>query len=338
MRRLAFGRFQGGRPTFRRLRAAAAVAPPPRRDRTSPSGRDGTVLVVVLVLVLALTGLAHGLLTVARAEYRIARAGADWLGAQGAAQVGVAAILNEVQTLGTASTQLWQVGLVLADSAHGGRYSSELVRLSDETWLIRSTGHVRGVSSPTMAKAVWILDPAAQVARAGALIAASSVVMDTSATLIASSFADPALAPASGCAWGSRVASIGHGPLAATKIGRFSAAVGRLSVDSLERRIADPSIVTRGDLALGGGTVGAGLLIVRGNLELTAHSHSGFILATGDVTIGYGSSVTGLIRAEGTVSVLDSSTVRASACWAADALALPALRRPVTQPGWLGPF
>ena len=73
---MALGRLPGGR--------GAVIA---HRDRRRVRlGESGAALIIVVLLMMALTAIAHGLLLLARFEFLAARAGADQLGARLAAE------------------------------------------------------------------------------------------------------------------------------------------------------------------------------------------------------------------------------------------------------------
>ena len=95
------------------------------------SGRAGAALIIVMLVMLGITAVAHGLLLLAQFEYVAARAGVDQLAARLAAEAGVSTALGLDDRPGRASTPLWQS----TDSAGGAlldaRYSGSIRRLSD---------------------------------------------------------------------------------------------------------------------------------------------------------------------------------------------------------------
>ena len=301
--------------------------------------RAGTALVAALVMAVALSAVAHGMLTVARLEYRVARIGSQQLQATATAQVGTQALFHEPPSPAHYSLGPWQSGATKVDSLGEGKYTSELVRLSDEIWLAKSVATVSGVASPTAAKALWRLDPALRVAEAGALITASSVLLDSLATLSTLDFTEPTNAPQTGCAWGARTSLLRTKPLPSVAgIASTGFDLGLLTLDSVVTRVTDPAVVVHGPLSRARTPGSRGLLVVLGDLLLTASGHAGYLVVKGNLTLESGAWVTGLVSAEGVVSVLDSSQVHASACWAAEALARDELLRPAVLPGWIGPF
>ncbi|MCE2454604.1 MAG: hypothetical protein J4G12_02145 [Gemmatimonadetes bacterium] len=310
------------------------------REQTAggPAGVNGTALVSVLVVALALTALAHGMIVVAQREYRVARAGVMQLQARGAAEMGTARLLALGVTPTSYATAVWSTGGAISDSAGRISYTAELLRLSDEFWLVRGEARVGRVVSPVVANAVWIMDPAAQVAAARALVAARSFQREAGTAVETVAFADTINAPPSGCGWGGRVAALRPTLPAVSLSGSFPLALGLLDADSLALRINDTTVVVADGHLRTGGAAGTGLLVGLGDLTLSGHAHSGYIMAAGNVTIESGSDVRGLVRAGGWVALRDSSSIRASACWAAESLALPSLRRPIVLTGLVGPF
>lgn len=303
---------------------------------TSAAGRDGVTLVTALVISLALSVLAHGALTVARLEYRAASAGVAHLEADAAAREGLKAAIESAPVPARLANDLWSPTATVSDSLGRAAYGGELIRIADETWLARGSAKVGRVSA-TVVGALWALDPAVRMVEAAALVSSAGVSADSSATLITSTFFDPEHAGPSGCAWGSKAEQTRSAPLPAWTRAAEEPRLGPLSLDSLARRIDDPQVMAKGDLSRSGSS-STGLLAALGDIELIASHHSGYVLALGDVVLRSGSSITGLVDAAGIVSLFDSSSVRASACWAAEALDHPQALRPVTLAAWIEPF
>jgi hypothetical protein len=85
------------------------------------------------------------------------------------------------------------------------------------------------------------------------------------------------------------------------------------------------------------GGVGQGLLVLRGSASLTDLDFRGMVVAAGRLTLLGSTRIRGLVRASGGVGVGPGARVDGSACWAAAALAHPALRTPSPIPasGWI---
>jgi hypothetical protein len=85
------------------------------------------------------------------------------------------------------------------------------------------------------------------------------------------------------------------------------------------------------------GGVGQGLLVLRGSATLTDLDFRGMVLAAGRLTLSGSTRIRGLVRASGGVGVGPGARVDGSACWAAAALAHPAVRTPSPIPasGWI---
>lgn len=128
------------------------------------SARQGIVLVLCVLLLLALELLAHGALLMAREEFAVSRAGADLLRARAAADAGLVDMMAAgapapPDTLGSG------VRLTLVTVSLGAaRYRVSVRRLSREIWLVESEGAVRpGVWVEQKARPAWSMDPTTRI-------------------------------------------------------------------------------------------------------------------------------------------------------------------------------
>ena len=144
-------------------------------------GHDrGAVLVAVLLLMLALTALAHGLLVLARFEASASRASLELVRARRAAESAVLHLASDTGRADRAVVPVWTVGDsvsgVYPDSAgrspSGGasapsadvRFVGRLWRLAPELWLARGGATTRGGTSVEAARIVWAPDAVTRVA------------------------------------------------------------------------------------------------------------------------------------------------------------------------------
>jgi hypothetical protein len=318
------------------------------------------VLVVTLLLLMALTALAHAALVTARTHRR-----AGGLVGQARARHWSAVSLAVDRALGLDSlAEPLPVDPVLPGAV--GR--TELIRLSPELALVRARVDSAGSGSEAGAL-VWALDPATRIAalaralEVGRAPDAASVAAITTGESLAcppDSQSDPArpliraldpAAPDGGdpLALG-RLPSVDllaaldplpdatGGPAPATSGGACGTGLwnwGALSPPDHpchERRIA---AARAGDLRLVGGE-GQGLLAVTGRLELVGTRFHGLVLTGGDLVLRGGAEIEGVARVGGTVLVDDGSWI-AGPCAARRALeGAGGLRAPrvLPRPGW----
>lgn len=126
--------------------------------------REGVAVATAVLLLLALTALAHGALLLARQELAASRAGGRLLGARAAAMAGAALAGGAPLPDGADGAPLW--GSIPLVEGSWGRvtYKSTATRLSRELWLLVGSGHVEGGAVSRIARIAWVFDP---VARAG---------------------------------------------------------------------------------------------------------------------------------------------------------------------------
>ena len=210
---------------------------------TNRSRQEGVALVIVVLVMMAITAVAHGLLLLARFEYLAARAGVDQLAARLAAEAAVSTAFGLEARPGRASTPLWQS----TDSASGtlldARYTRSIRRLSREVWLAEGWGQ-RGLVAPeTAARPLWILDPVARVAAMGAvLVHGEGSIVRVDGT-VDGSRVNESLTPEQPdvCeAWNAALDSLIPGgvlPPTASEPPDMVSALGALNIDSLRARI-----------------------------------------------------------------------------------------------------
>ena len=324
-------------PSFTRHRRVVAAHSPrgwkPVSRRYATGWSDtGMALVTTIVIALALTALAHGLIRLAQFEYRASRASVSQMQARLAATDGVLRLLEQRPDSGRSKAPTWHFGDSLAGMTGGATYTAWLRRLSAEVWLAEGVAIKSGVSSPTVAISTWALDPAYQVSRVRGALEAGAVSPSADSVFIAR-FLDQKNAPLSGCGWGARTDSLRSTPLVPNWPAASPISFGFFSMDSLSVRLANTGTYVQGDLDRSGQPGSEGMLVVDGNVTLSSSDHSGFLVARGDVTLAGSTIVTGLVRAGGTVRLLGASSVVASACWATHALGESPLTSPLPFPG-----
>ena len=136
-------------------------------DRT---GQGGAALIIVVLVMMALTAVAHDLLLLARFEYLAARAGVDQLAARLAAEAAVNTALGLDVRSARAATPLWQSTATASGPLLDARYSRSILRLSREVWLAEGWGKQGRAAPATASRPIWVLDPVARVAAMGAVL------------------------------------------------------------------------------------------------------------------------------------------------------------------------
>ena len=205
--------------------------------------RDGVALVAVVLLMLALTGLAHGLLTLARFEHAAARAGGRELQVRVAAEAAVAELLASESAPERGTVAIWAPADATGGGMAGTSYSADLIRLSREMWLAQGSAFGGSLGPLRTARAVWALDPVERVARSdGVLVYGATAPVTVSGSIDGSSVVDvPEVLPPGGCgAWAAALDSVfPSGSLSALAVAEDSvvAGLGRLTLDSLLARL-----------------------------------------------------------------------------------------------------
>jgi hypothetical protein len=180
----------------------------------------GAVLVFVVLLMLALIGLAHGLLLASLAEVAASAAGVRHLTARAAADGAVSGALRRPFTPWMDSVPVG--GDRAAEPVSFGRAAgaATLRRLSREAWLVDGRGALAGGADARVARLAWSLDPLERVtALRGVLNAASDREWVVAGVVDASTptRADPPLELADCAPWVAELeASYARRPLATT--------------------------------------------------------------------------------------------------------------------------
>ena len=311
------------------------------------TGRDGFVIVAVLVVALGLLVLAQGALSLSGRELAASRLEARLVGRRLAARSAVA-----FPVLGDTLPQLSWTPRVLASGIHGPyTWRTEAQRLGSEMFLL--TGVAREDHLPREARTgvvVWAMNPTDRIAAAEAVIETAGGG-ELGGLVTTTGFLDPpepsGTAP---CRAELRALdSLGVriprpvGPLRSSTEGEvILPSLGLLPGDSLLGRsgisvegvmsLPDSAAVfgSSGDLILRGGE-GWGVIVVAGTLRLEVGTYfSGFALVGGDLVVENGATIQGMARVRGRLRLLNGGSVLGSACSAALALrAAVELRHPV---------
>jgi hypothetical protein len=143
-----------------RPRVAAVSAP----TGTDPvARRRGFAIVTVVLILLALSGLAHGALLLSRFQERAARAGRDQLRTRAAALAGASSVAWADGTASSDSTPIWGTFEVVSGRLGRVEYSGRLERLSAELWLAQGTARSETGMEARVGRVVWVLDPVARL-------------------------------------------------------------------------------------------------------------------------------------------------------------------------------
>ncbi len=328
----------------------------------------GFALVLVLLALIALTGIATFAFRAGLGQVRAAALGGDVLRNRVAAESAVAWGLAQSGT----APPVWPSSgdVLLGQGILSGESRWELRgrSLSDEYVLLLGRGDREGLRGHhTVARVVWWLRASARVRSFAAAVESAGIlgvetaVVDTLDVLggrsgVASCLSEatlagvppqlPLFAPLPGSPeWGGEPGLPEFAELR----------MGWLPPPTLQRRAqAHPTgrytsscptcwaglVYGDGDLVLGGG--GMGVLVVAGDLFLDPMaSWTGLLLVQGRVVIGPGAVVTGLIRSGAAVELGVGSVFSGSLCAAFRALeSTPELQRPVPIPfrSWVGPL
>lgn len=330
------------------------------RDRgpMRPSaGRQGSVLALAVLVLLALQLLSHGALLMARAEVASSRTGLRLLQARAAAEAGAARVLDGPFEPWDAMELLTYTPPVTG-SLGPHPYLGRVQRLAREYWMAvgqgRSQGEVWGV---TVRRLVWRLDPVARVAAAvggaeagGALPDPSVMSLDEEAPAFCHPWRAVLDSVSSADVWAG-AARLPPSTVPSPSLGRLGAAELAALLPELDAAVVSPGpasslgrcdhdapwnwgdpadpgdpcadlMVARfagGDLRVEGG-VGQGILAVAGDLEVTGARFDGVILVGGSLTLGPGSEVRGLVRVGGDIRAVSGAYLRGSPCRALRAL------------------
>ncbi len=146
------------------------------------------MLVAVLLLLLAVTGVGHTLLVITRSEFLVSRARWDVLTRRFAAQTGLDLTFRGMTGIDSLPRGEW-VSMGSAAVPPRARYEARAVRLSREVLLIHSEGWL--VAEPGRDRQVglyWAMDPVVRFAAAGGVLESGGPVQ-----MEAGSMVDPSL-------------------------------------------------------------------------------------------------------------------------------------------------
>ncbi|MDX1495749.1 MAG: hypothetical protein R3253_16890, partial [Longimicrobiales bacterium] len=288
---------------------------------TTGGSRRGAVLVVVVLLSLALLGLAHGLLVSAELAYTTSAAHREVVEldalAQGRMQEEVAggwrAWMDSVGVGDSRRTPLTGVG----DASVQGRWR----RLTSEVWLVK-TWASRGRRPPvTLRRPVWLLDPARRLASLPGVVSvgpASPVNVLGTVTPDSAPALGVVAAPSLGVLDLRRLVERGDRLGSSATPGPLEAGAGCDVTDVWNW--GDPvrpyrpcgghrPLLSRvGDLTVAGGE-GQGVLVVDGDVVMAGTRFHGVVVASGRVELRNASVVEGRVVALGGIEVDAASRV-----------------------------
>ena len=340
-----------------------AAAPPAR-------GQEGFAIVLALLALLVLAGIASAAVAAAVGQLRAAAMAERVLVSRTGARAGVEATLEAIR--GAPASVVGGPAVELASGSHSTRGSWRVldVRLSEEFHLFIGEGEMGGAVPMREARLVWWIDPEARVAAHRAVVEATNISLAAGAQLLSDStlatrqgipacdrlpllaqaFAGPVVPPGGlppgPPDWGAGMDGAEFGDI---RLGWYGGpALGELADLDLSGGSPAPPGCSRcwAGLVFGNGPVrltgdGAGVLAVIGDVTLgPGSSWTGLLLVSGNVVLERAARVVGLVRGGGEVSVGDGAVVDGSACAALQALeAATPLARPVPVRGrsWVGP-
>lgn len=312
------------------------------------TGERGAVLVVVVLLTVALLGVAHALLVASEAAYTVSRARARAVELDALATGGVEAELRR-------GWRTWMDSVAAGglrrrtDSIPGGiRRTVTWRRLGDEAWTLGAQALPRSGAPLRARRLVWVYDPTVRVAdlpgvvstgpgapvdvrgrvassgapALGTVYAPALGLLDLEALLSAADSSGPAGTPtpaeAGGVCDAADAWSWGDPLRPYRPCGTYFALKGR-----------------RGALTLTGGS-GQGVVVVDGDIRLRSGVFlSGLVVASGVVSVAEGSTLEGRVIAFGGLEVDATGEVVGSASAARAALA--AVRFRLASPRLLHP-
>lgn len=298
--------------------------------RRSPGARRGAVLAGVVLLALALYGLAHVLLLTARGAHHTANGQARDTALRAATDGAVAEVLRD--GLG-ALPSLLAVRSDTIDHFIRAPHTIErtLLRLSEESWLIEATARRAGGPAFTSRTVGWVPVAAVRVRSWPAVVSvAPGGILDARGEISGDG-------PPLGI-----VERVDLGPISLSELVQRSPAVPPTVRPAPVRAgsacIAAPANwgaptspthpcfdrlvvgARTGDVEVLGGE-GQGLLVVDGDATLTSTTFHGLLLATGAVRLAGATRVVGRIVALGGFSAEPATSVTGSAAVVATALA-----------------
>lgn len=340
--------------------------------RQSPRrGREGFALVVVLLALIVLSGLATAAVVAAVGQLRAAATAGRVMAGRAAVRGGIERVLAETRDWPVAAVGDPAVELLAGTLAPGVSWRVYDLRVAREYHVLVAVAALGGTLGVREARTIWWLEPESRIATHRAVVESASVLVATSARVLADSLlagrgalpacdSFPLLAAALG---GATVPSVGGLPqppvwgagsdgteFAGLRLGWM----GRSALAALaDHDLSEGGVLAPGcpgcwsGLVFGAGGVrwtgsGAGVLVIDGDLVLTnGSSWTGLLLVSGNVTLEPASTVLGLVRSGGVVTLTGNSAVDGSACAAFEALnAASSLACPIPTPArsWLGPL
>ncbi|MEO5511845.1 MAG: hypothetical protein ABIS27_14545 [Longimicrobiales bacterium] len=304
--------------------------------------RDGVVLLLALLCLLALEVTAVGLHFIAQQELRVAGSSARDLELRLAAQSAAARAVAQWP-----AEQLDSMGLHLtipvpaagALSTTGIRSSASIERLAPHLFLVRATAvspllesSTLGLIVATTTAAELAAEVTAAVRSNGAIHVGAQSRVDWGAVgcrgahaLEVASLADLDMA-------GGALA----GPVASADSGGTwpPNALGSLTIERLAElarasaALASPVSLYEHDVTLSG-SAGNGILVVLGDLALDGGTFVGIVMVRGALSLTGGATIQGAVLVDGGPLVLDDATVTFDSC---------AITASLDQPRLLGPF
>ena len=308
--------------------------------RRAVGARRGAVLAAVVLLALALYGLAHVLLLTARGAHITANSQARDMALRAATDGAVAEVLRD--GLGALPSLLGVRSDTIDHFIHGPHTIERThLRLSEESWLIEATARLARGPAFTSRTVGWVPVPAVRVRSWPAVVSvAPGGILDARGDISGDG-------PPLGI-----VERVDLGPISVSELVQHSAEVpptvrpapvraGSACVAApanwgapaspthpcVDRRVAG---ARTGDLEVLGGE-GQGLLVVDGDATLTSTTFHGLLLATGVVRLTGDTRVVGRIVALGGFSAEPATSVTGSAAVVTEAL-ISAMR--VWPPVW----
>jgi hypothetical protein len=276
----------------------------------APGGSDGLALVFVLMVVLAVTGLATVGLNLALAEARLAaavrhRVASDLL-AEGAAAFAMSVTPSPAPDSSAGPSDAhptWR----------SGESAAAVAWLSPEVALVRAWGRARGAPSERWTGTLgWALDPAAHFGAGTALAAGGGIDLP------------PGFAPVVDTCGSSPPIHPGPGPLPARWTSPLDLALGwrggrvpsASELESLRRLSSEGALRLLGDrVSAGPDSAGPVLAVAPGDLTLAPDARlSGLLVVAGDLRIAPSAGFAGVLRVLGTITVDAGADVVLSGC------------------------
>lgn len=139
------------------------------------------MLVFVVLLLLALTGLGHGMLVLAVGELAASRAAVRQLVGRAAAEGAAAYVLRQPEAGWTDSVPVGGARVVADLDLGRAEGVAAVRRLAPESWLVEGTGRLPGRTPVRSARLAWSMDP---LTRVSMLVGTINVAVGTPVTLL----------------------------------------------------------------------------------------------------------------------------------------------------------